>query len=146
MFSVRTTPPLDPPRRPRPDSSLDRVFKALAKDIRREVLDALREGPKTTGELVMLFPDVSRFAVMQHLKVLSRAKLVVVRKSGRERHNFLNVVPIQQLYERWVGRYAGLWAGALTDLARRAGSPRPSADGAGEELAKDRRGARGGVG
>jgi len=106
---------------PRPVSaaSLDRVFKALAGQTRREMLDALRDGPKTTGELVMLFPDLSRFAVMQHLRVLARAKLVVTRKRGRERHNFLNVVPLQQVYERWVSRYEAIWAGTLTDLKRR---------------------------
>lgn len=95
---------------------LDRVFKALASGVRREMLDALREGPKTTGELVMLFPDLSRFAVMQHLKVLSRARLVLAKKRGRERHNFLNAVPIQQLHRRWVSKYEAWWAGALTDL------------------------------
>ncbi|CAG0975636.1 HTH-type transcriptional regulator [Phycisphaerales bacterium] len=100
--------------------SLDRVFKALASEVRREILDALREGPKTTGELVMRFPDLSRFAVMQHLKVLWRARLVVSKKQGRERHNFLNPVPIRQVYERWVTKYEGLWAGALTELKRRA--------------------------
>lgn len=103
--------------------SLDRVFKALASEIRREALDALRKGPLTTGELVMQFPELSRFAVMQHLKVLVRAKLIVVRKRGRERHNFLNVVPIQMLHERWVGRYEALWAGTLTGLRDRAEAP-----------------------
>jgi DNA-binding transcriptional ArsR family regulator len=101
-------------------ADLDRVFKALASGARREVLDALREGPKTTGDLVMLFPGVSRFAVMQHLKVLRKARLVVSRRVGREKHQFLNVIPISQVYERWVSRYEGLWAGALTGLARRA--------------------------
>lgn len=100
--------------------SLDRVFKALAGSVRREILDALREGPRTTGELVLLFPDLSRFAVMQHLKVLWRARLVVSKKLGRERHNYLNPVPIRQVYERWVSRYEDIWAGALTELKRQA--------------------------
>jgi DNA-binding transcriptional ArsR family regulator len=99
---------------------LDRVFKALANAERRAILDALRGGPKATGELVMLFPSLSRFAVMQHLRVLARAGLVVQRKSGRIRSNFLNAVPIRWLYERWVSGYEGHWAGALTALKRRA--------------------------
>lgn len=103
--------------------TLDRIFKALASEARRELLDALRERPHTTGELVMLMPALSRFAVMQHLKVLHRAGLLVVRKRGRTRHNFLNPVPLQLMYERWVSRYEGLWAGALTQLARDAERP-----------------------
>jgi DNA-binding transcriptional ArsR family regulator len=102
------------------DPALDRVWKALASDVRREILDLLRERPMTTGEIVMCFPDLSRFAVMQHMKVLARANLLITRKDagedGRERHHFLNVVPIQQIYERWVRNYEGLWAGMLTGL------------------------------
>jgi DNA-binding transcriptional ArsR family regulator len=104
---------------------LSPVFRALASETRRAMLDALREGPLATGELVMRFPGLTRFAVMQHLKVLVRAGLVVSRKDGRVRMNFLNVVPIREVYERWVRGYEGLWAGALTNLKRRAeGGPR----------------------
>lgn len=99
---------------------LSRVFKALASDTRRAMLDLLREGPRSTGEIVMHFPGLSRFAVMQHLKVLGRARLVVSKKEGRVRLHFLNVVPIQQVHERWVTRYESLWAGTLTNLKRRA--------------------------
>ncbi len=101
-------------------ADLSRVFKALASDTRRAMLDALREGPRSTGEMVMHFPELSRFAVMQHLKVLSRARLVVSKKDGRVRLHFLNVVPIQQVHERWVTRYESMWAGTLTNLKRRA--------------------------
>lgn len=99
---------------------LDRVFKALAHKVRRSILDELRTGPRTTAELASLFPELSRFAVMQHLNVLLRAKLIVVKREGRERFNFINVVPIQWLYERWVSQYQGMWAGMLTDLRRAA--------------------------
>lgn len=99
---------------------LSRVFKALASDTRRAMLDLLRDGPRSTGEIVMHFPGLSRFAVMQHLKVLSRARLAVSRKEGRVRLHFLNIVPIQQVHERWVTRYESLWAGTLTNLKRRA--------------------------
>jgi len=104
--------------RPLSAPALDRVFKALASEVRREVLDALREGPMTTSDVVLMFPELSRFAVMQHLRVLVRARLVVARKRGRVRHNFLNPVPIQQLHERWVGKYESAWASALTGLKR----------------------------
>jgi DNA-binding transcriptional ArsR family regulator len=107
---------------------LDPVWRALANPVRRVVLDALRGGPRTTGELVELFPDLSRFAVMQHLEVLEEANLLIVRPQGRLRINMLNPVPIRQIYERWVKGYEGLWTGMLTGLKERAeAGPRPRA-------------------
>ena len=97
---------------------LDAVWKALANPVRRHMLDLLRERPRTTGELAEAAPDLSRFAVMQHLAVLTEADLVVSRRDGRRRVNYLNPVPIQQVYERWVRQYEGAWAGALTGLKR----------------------------
>lgn len=70
----------------------------------------------TTGNLAELFPDLTRFAVMQHLKVLEEAELVHARREGRERYNFLNPVPIQRIHERWVRRYQQPWAEALVGL------------------------------
>ena len=70
----------------------------------------------TTGELAVQFPDLSRFAVMQHLGVLTAADLVLVQRAGRERYNYLNPVPIQSLYDRWVGRYMQPWTEALVGL------------------------------
>lgn len=95
---------------------LELVWRALSNRLRREMLDALSDGPLTTGELAALFPDHSRFAVMQHLRVLERGGLVVYRRRGRERFNYLNPVPIQQIYHRWVSRYQQPWAEALTSL------------------------------
>ncbi|MFZ4576298.1 MAG: ArsR/SmtB family transcription factor [Phycisphaerales bacterium] len=100
----------------RKDDGLERVWKALASEVRRDMLDALFDGPKSTGELALLFPDLSRFAVMQHLRVLIRAKLVLSKKTGRVRTNTLNAVPIQMIYERWVSKYAAPWAGMLTAM------------------------------
>lgn len=81
------------------------------------MLDLLRDRPRTTGELDKAF-DVSRFAVMKHLRVLEEAGLVVVRRRGRQRWNHLNPVPVQQLYERWIRRYEARWATSLTALQR----------------------------
>ena len=100
------------------NDDLEPVWKALANPVRREILDALREGALATGELVMLFPDISRYAVMQHLGVLVEANLVIPKKDGRVRMNHLNAVPIRMIYERWVSRYEGQWASALTGLKR----------------------------
>ena len=95
---------------------LDDVWKALASHIRRRMLDLLAGGAMTTGDLANEFTDLSRFAVMQHLKVLERADLVVARKQGRSRYNHLNPVPIQQVSDRWISRYHRPMTEALVDL------------------------------
>ena len=95
---------------------LDPVFKALASSVRRKVLDLLKDGPLTTGDLAAAFPELSRYAVMQHVGVLEKAGLIVPDKRGRRRYNHLNAVPIQQVYDRWVSSYAGHWSQALTAL------------------------------
>jgi DNA-binding transcriptional ArsR family regulator len=95
---------------------LDAVFRALADPTRRRILDLLKPGPRTTGDLAEQFEELSRFAVMKHLGVLERAGLVLVRRRGRERYNFLNTVPIRQVYERWMGPYSELWSSSLLRL------------------------------
>ena len=97
---------------------MDAVWRALANPVRRHMLDLLAEGPLTTGDLAERFDDLSRFAVMQHLKVLEEADLVVPVRDGRKRYNYLNPVPIQQVYDRWVSRYMQPWTDALTSLKR----------------------------
>jgi len=92
---------------------LDGVWKALSDPTRRAILDLLRSGPKTTTELVEAFPQLSRFGVMKHIDVLRAADLVITREEGRQRVNSLNVVPIRQIYERWVGRFEELWSSHL---------------------------------
>ena len=94
-------------------NDLDQVWKALADETRRTILDFLRSGPKPTTAIVEQFPDLSRFAVMKHLDVLRQAALVLTREEGRQRINSLNAVPIRMIYERWVSNYEGMWAGAL---------------------------------
>lgn len=94
----------------------DPVWRALSNPVRRHILDLLFEEPLTTGALCEHFPDLSRFAVMQHLKVLEEADLVVAVRDGRQRFNYLNPVPIQLVYDRWVSRYMQPWTDALTSL------------------------------
>jgi len=93
----------------------DAVFKALGDSRRRAMLDLLHRGPKTTGDLVDAFPELDRCTVMQHLGVLEAAELVIARRQGRHRWNYLNPLPIKHIHERWIGRYA---AGAVDLLAR----------------------------
>jgi len=88
------------------DDKNDRIFKALAASSRRSMLDMLKDQPQTTGELCTRFPALDRCTVMQHLKVLEEADLVIVRREGRERWNYLNPLPIKQIHDRWIGPYA----------------------------------------
>jgi DNA-binding transcriptional ArsR family regulator len=99
----------------KPDK-LDAVWKALASPVRRTILDHLREGPRTTAALAARFPRLTRFAVMQHLGVLEAAELVIPRRQGRERFNYINPVPIQGIFDRWVSRYTRPWTEALVSL------------------------------
>lgn len=98
------------------DDQEDSLFKALGNRVRRRMLDCLKESPATTGTLCQAFPELDRCTVMQHLKVLEQAGLVVARRNGRERWNHLNAMPIQQLHERWIGSYAAYAAQGLLKL------------------------------
>lgn len=97
---------------------LDGIWKALADHTRRQILDFLRDGPRTTTEIVVRFPHLSRFGVMKHLDVLRETGLVITLSEGRNRLNSLNPVPIRQIYERWVSGYMDLWASQLTGLKK----------------------------
>ncbi|MGI6854723.1 ArsR/SmtB family transcription factor [Mesorhizobium sp. 1B3] len=88
------------------ESKDDRVFKALSHPRRRQLLDLLRDQPRTTGALCEAFPEMDRCTVMQHLKVLEEAELVIARREGRERWNHLNAMPIKQIHDRWISEYA----------------------------------------
>ena len=80
------------------------------------MLDLLMDGPLTTGAVAESFPALSRFAVMQHLNVLHEARLITAIREGRLRYNYINPVPIQRIYDRWVSRYMQPWTDALTSL------------------------------
>ena len=84
----------------------DRVFKALASNTRRRMLDVLKEAPCSTGTLCARFPELDRTTVLQHLRVLESAELVTGRKIGRERQLTLAPLPIKRIHDRWIGQYA----------------------------------------
>jgi len=98
------------------DDNLDPVFKALADPSRRRLLDRLFvDNGQTLGQLHAGL-EMSRQAVTKHLKVLENASLVVSRKRGREKQHFLNPVPLQQIADRWIGKYERERLRALADL------------------------------
>lgn len=98
------------------DDEDDALFKALGHRARRRILDALKSSPRTTGMLCSLMPEMDRCTVMQHLKVLEDARLIVVERRGRERWNHLDALPIHAIHERWIGPYAAYAASMLSRL------------------------------
>jgi DNA-binding transcriptional ArsR family regulator len=101
------------------DDADDLVFKALGDRRRRAMLDLMKAGPRTTGELVDHFEGVlDRCTVMQHLGVLERAGLVIARREGRSRWNYLNAGPFKDLYDRWISGYASEAVELLARLKR----------------------------
>jgi DNA-binding transcriptional ArsR family regulator len=92
------------------------LWKALSDPSRRRILDLLRAGPSTTGQVASAF-EISRIAVMRHLTVLAEAGLVVSRKRGRERRHYINAVPLIGIADRWVEPLPGAWARTLLRLS-----------------------------
>jgi DNA-binding transcriptional ArsR family regulator len=101
------------------DDSDDLLFKGLADVRRRRMLDLLKDRPRTTGELCAAFADsLDRCTVMQHIGVLERAGLIIARREGRTRWNYLNAAPFQDIYDRWISSYASEAVGLLARLKR----------------------------
>ena len=98
------------------ENTEDLIFKALAAPVRRAMLDALKDHPQTTTELCARFPQIDRTTVMQHLKVLESADLVIAHKVGRVRWNHLNALPIKAIHDRWIGPHAAAAVGKLSKL------------------------------
>ncbi len=95
------------------------MFKALADDTRRALLDELfREDGQTLSALEQRF-EMTRFGVRKHLIRLEVAGLVVTKRRGREKLHFLNPVPIRLIYDRWLSKFAEPWAAGLSELKTR---------------------------
>lgn len=101
----------------------DALFKALGHRARRQMLDLLKAGPKTTGALCEALPQLDRCTVMQHLRVLETAGLIIVERRGRERWNHLDALPIHALNERWIGRYAAYAVNMLSEIRQASENP-----------------------
>ena len=96
--------------------AMDDVFKALSDPSRRKLLDRLfkRDG-QTLSELCERI-DMTRFGVMKHLRLLEEAGLVTTQKHGREKHHYLNPVPIRLIHDRWVSKFREPFTAALVQL------------------------------
>ena len=101
----------------------DLIFKALSHRKRRHICDLLKAEPLTTGMLCDRLPEIDRCTVMQHLKVLEEAGLVVAEKRGRERWNHLDALPIHAIHERWIGPYAAYAVSMLSRLKNQIETP-----------------------
>ena len=99
-------------------SDADLLFKALADRSRRKLLDLLHgQDGRTLGELCAHL-DMSRQAVTQHLALLEQANMLTVHWRGREKLHFLNPVPLQQIYRRWIRKFEEPRLRALDELKR----------------------------
>ena len=97
----------------------DLLFNALAHPGRRKLLDLLyaRDG-RSLNELCEHL-DMTRQAVTQHLELLEEANLVATARRGREKLHFLNPVPLQEIYDRWIQKFERPRIKALRDLKDR---------------------------
>ena len=97
---------------------MDAVFKALADESRRKLLDVLhKNNGRTLGELCEHL-DMTRQAVTKHLVILEEANLVATVWRGREKLHYLNPMPLHEIYERWIGKYERHRLQALSELKR----------------------------
>jgi DNA-binding transcriptional ArsR family regulator len=100
-------------------SDTDAVFRALADRNRRMLLDRLNANDGQTLTELCTHLDVTRQAVTQHLSVLEAANLVVTIWRGREKLHFVNPVPLQEIYDRWICKFERSRLRAMRDLKRR---------------------------
>jgi DNA-binding transcriptional ArsR family regulator len=108
---------------------MDAVFKALADESRRKLLDQLhKNNGQTLGELCTHL-DMTRQAVTKHLLLLEAANLVTVVWRGREKLHYLNPVPIHEISERWIGKYERHRLQALGDLKKGLETKQPNKKG-----------------
>ena len=99
--------------------SMDAVFRALADPTRRQLLDSLHARNGQTLNALCEHMDMTRQAVTKHLGILEEANLVTTMRRGREKEHYLNPVPINEIAERWIGKFERHRLNALSDLKQR---------------------------
>ncbi|RVD56661.1 ArsR family transcriptional regulator [Mesorhizobium sp. M2D.F.Ca.ET.185.01.1.1] len=99
--------------------SMDTVFRALADPTRRQLLDSLYARNGQTLNALCEHMEMTRQAVTKHLGILEEANLVTTMRRGREKEHYLNPVPINEIAERWIGKFERHRLDALSDLKQR---------------------------
>lgn len=95
---------------------MEKVFKALSDKNRREMLDIIKSNPGiTVNELTEHF-SFTRYGVMKHLKILEDAELFTYVRKGKFKKMYINVMPVQTIYDRWISKYSAIWANNLSQL------------------------------
>jgi DNA-binding transcriptional ArsR family regulator len=92
------------------------TFDVLAEPRRRSILDLLRDGERSVGELVDELA-LSQPAVSKHLRVLREAGLVTVRVAAQRRCYRLRPEPLAEV-DAWLAPYRRFWSGRLDALER----------------------------
>ena len=99
--------------------SMDAVFRALADPTRRQLLDNLHARNGQTLNALCAEMDMTRQAVTKHLAIREEANRVTTLRRGREKEHYLNPVPINEIAERWIGKFERHRLDALSDLKKR---------------------------
>src|SRR6185295_3480626 len=97
----------------------DVLFKALADPSRRKLLDLLHANDGRTLNELCEYLDMTRQGVTQHLALLEAANLIAIVWRGREKLHFLNPVPLQEIYDRWIAKFEKRRLKALSALKQR---------------------------
>jgi len=95
---------------------LDKIFYSLAAPSRRKILDIVKNNPGIHINKLTEHFEFSRYAVMKHLKILEDAELILSKRSSRYKTLYINAVPIQTIYDRWISKYSALWTKNLSEL------------------------------
>ncbi|NIV11000.1 MAG: helix-turn-helix domain-containing protein, partial [Aliifodinibius sp.] len=95
---------------------MDKIFRALSDPSRRKILDIVKNNPGINVNDITEFFDFSRYAVMKHLKILEDTELIISQRSGKFKKLYINVMPIQLIYDRWISQYSEMWAKNLSSL------------------------------
>jgi uncharacterized protein YndB with AHSA1/START domain/DNA-binding transcriptional ArsR family regulator len=95
---------------------MDKIFKALSDKSRRQILDLVKNKPGINVNDLTEHFEFSRFAVMKHIKIMENADLIVSKKSGKNKLLYLNAMPIQYMYDRWISKFSKEWASSLAEL------------------------------
>ena len=95
---------------------MDKIFNSLAAPSRRNILDIVKNNPGIHVNKLTEHFDFSRYAVMKHLKILEEAELILSKRSSRYKTLYINAIPIQTIYDRWISKYSALWTKNLSAL------------------------------